>query len=371
MDPLVYTIRISKAEYLGGRFLAAFSLNAVLLLAVQAGMIAAVYSPGVNAQLVGPFRPAAYLTAYLFLSLPNAFFATALQFALALRSGRPMAAYLGSLFIVFMGFFVASLLLFRRGLGTLLDPVGIRFVVEDIAHLWTTIEKNRRLLAFEGIVLQNRLVWIGVACRGARRHVPALSFRASRRSTAEWFRRRAGRARAEPARIGVTRERADLRSAGPALVRLRRARASDARHRVDVVPNASRRAGPDSACFAAFRCCTVPVVLDQMVASGTPLIPTTGQVLSELTGPLTSELSRWVIIPLLIVFFAGELVWRERDAGAGRDRRRDAGAGLGPVPRQVPRTRTRARRVHGAPDDGRDARSGRSSAITTSTSVCT
>ena len=55
---------------------AAFTLNALLLTAVQMGMIAAIYSPGVNAQLIGPFRPAAYLTAYLFLSLPNAFFAT-------------------------------------------------------------------------------------------------------------------------------------------------------------------------------------------------------------------------------------------------------------------------------------------------------
>jgi len=101
---------------------------------VLGGVVPIYNAPGVNAQLIGPFRPAAYLTAYAFLSLPNAFAATAIQFALALRSGRPMAAYLGSLFVVFMGFFVASLLLFRRGLGTLLDPVGIRFVIEDIAQ---------------------------------------------------------------------------------------------------------------------------------------------------------------------------------------------------------------------------------------------
>src|SRR5262249_40544796 len=59
----------------------------------------------------------------------------------------------------------------------------------------------------------------------------------------------------------------------------------------------------------------IPVVLDQMTAGGAPLTPATGQVLKELTGPISSELSRWVIIPLLTVFFAGELVWREREAG--------------------------------------------------------
>ncbi|MEA2463121.1 MAG: type transport system permease protein, partial [Acidobacteriota bacterium] len=64
---------------------------------------------------------------------------------------------------------------------------------------------------------------------------------------------------------------------------------------------------------------TVLVVVDQMASLGTPLVPTTARVLSEMTGGLSAELaaepSRWVIIPLLIVFFAGELVWRERDAG--------------------------------------------------------
>ena len=163
MYPLVYTAPLTKAHYLGGRFLAALILNAVLLLAVQIGALMAVYSPGVNAELIGPFRPIAYLTAYAYVAVPTAIVATAVQFALALRSGRPMAGYLGSLILGFMGFFVASLLLFRRGLGTLLDPIGIRYVIEDIAHLWTTAEKNTRLLAFEGVVLQNRLVWLGIA----------------------------------------------------------------------------------------------------------------------------------------------------------------------------------------------------------------
>src|SRR5262249_662050 len=60
---------------------------------------------------------------------------------------------------------------------------------------------------------------------------------------------------------------------------------------------------------------TIAILLDQMYATGAPLTPTTGQVLKELTAPLASELSRWVIVPMLSIFFAGELVWREREAG--------------------------------------------------------
>ena len=48
MYPLTYTSSVRKADYLGGRFLAAFVLNAIILLAVQAGILLAVYAPGVD-----------------------------------------------------------------------------------------------------------------------------------------------------------------------------------------------------------------------------------------------------------------------------------------------------------------------------------
>jgi hypothetical protein len=165
MDPLTWTAPIRKAEYLGGRFLAALVLNALILLAVPVGILLAVYAPGVPAEVVGPFRPAAYLTAFAIITLPNAFVATALQFALALWSGRPMASYLGSLLLIFMGFFVATIVRFlvMQGLGSLLDPVGINFIVEDLAHEWTPTERQWRLLALEGTVLRNRLLWLGIA----------------------------------------------------------------------------------------------------------------------------------------------------------------------------------------------------------------
>ena len=49
---------------------------------------------------------------------------------------------------------------------------------------------------------------------------------------------------------------------------------------------------------------------------GVPLLPRTAQLLTVLTAPVADNPRLpWVLIPLLIVFYAGELVWRERDAG--------------------------------------------------------
>ena len=316
MYPLVYTAPITKADYLGGRFLAALVLNAVLLLAIQLGILLAVYSPGVNAELIGPFRPAAYLTAYGYISLPTAIAATAIQFLVALRSGRPMASYLGSLLLAFLGFFVASLLLYQRGLGTLLDPVGIRYIVEDIAHLWTTHEKSFRLLTLEGVVLKNRLLWLGIALGVLA--VTYLRFRFAHRSATiwlpRWLRRRDARA-PQPTVIAVPTAPLSApqvaRTFGFALhVRQTFAIAWDSLRTL-----AKSWAGLFLLVFIPLF--SVLVILDQMLSSGSALVPTTGQVLKELTGPITSELSRWVIIPGLTIFFAGELVWREREARLG------------------------------------------------------
>ena len=327
MYPLTWSAPLTRAEYLGGRFLAAFVLNALLLTGVQLGILAAVYSPGVNPELVAPFRAAPYLTAYAFLSLPNALFGTAIQFSLALRSGRPMTSYLGSMFLVFMGFFVASLLLYSRGLGTLLDPIGIRFVVEDIAHLWTSAEQSSRLLALEGIVLRNRLVWIGAGM--AVLAVTWLRFRFAHRVEGGWrlpWRRRG--VTDEQPRSGIAREPVHVPETPRTFGFGMGMRQSFA------IARASFRAIAKSwfglGFFAGIPALTVLVLIDQMFASGAELTPTTGQILKELTGPLSSELSRWVIVPLLTVFFAGELVWREREAGV------DEIADATPIPEWVP-----------------------------------
>jgi ABC-2 type transport system permease protein len=317
MHPLAYTAPVSKSDYLGGRFLAALVLNSLILLAVPAGILLAVYSPGVASEVIGPFRPAAYLTAYAFIALPNAFVATAIQFSLALRSGRAMASYAGSLLLIFMGFFVASLLLFKQGLGTLLDPIGIRFIVEDLAHLWTTVEKSWRLLELEGAVLTNRLLWVGIALGALA--VTCLRFRFAHRTGSTWWRRWKRRRDARsplPAGIGVTA------STPISVPRVRRTFgfAIQARQTLAIGWDSFRtiaKSWAGLALLAGLPLLTVPVVLDQMVSNGVPLVPTTVQVLGELTGPLSNELSRWVIIPLLMVFFAGELVWREREAGLG------------------------------------------------------
>jgi ABC-2 type transport system permease protein len=165
MHPLVYTTPISKADYLGGRFLAAFVLNALILLAVPLGMLAALLFPGVKPEIVGPFRPAVYLSSYGVLALPTAFTFTAVQFTLAALKRRAVVSYLGTvLFFVTVtaAAGVVTNVLQMPILGKLLDPTVRLNVLVLMAGTLTPFEMNTVLIGLERSILANRLLWVGL-----------------------------------------------------------------------------------------------------------------------------------------------------------------------------------------------------------------
>jgi ABC-2 type transport system permease protein len=166
MHPLIYAAPISKADYLGGRFVAAFMLNAVILLAVPLGILAAVYLPGREPGLVGPLRPAVYLTSYGVLALPTAFIFTAVQFSLAALKRRAILSYLGSVLIFVTAGIPAGLILNvlqMPALGQLLDPTCRLTVLILMSDTLTPLEKNSVLIGLESSILANRLLWVCVA----------------------------------------------------------------------------------------------------------------------------------------------------------------------------------------------------------------
>jgi ABC-2 type transport system permease protein len=318
MHPLTYTVPVSKAAHLGGRFLAAFALNALIMLAVPLGVMLAVYLPGVDAAVVGPFRPAAYLTAYAFLALPNAFIGTAVQFACTTLGRRAIASYLGSvllLFVAYGGMFAVLYFLERQELAALLDLFGHIFMTSEAVLGWTPMEKSTRLIELHGALLESRLLWIGISL--AALAFTYLRFRFEHLAVTPWWSRLTRRRNAHaptPAGVGagnaisVPQRRGTF---GPAT----RARQTLAIAWTSFATLAWSRAG--LVVMAAVAAIAVLVLPQNLETMGTPLLPRTEYLLTFLAAPLTNPMTPWVIIPLLTVLWAGELVWRERDAGLG------------------------------------------------------
>jgi ABC-2 type transport system permease protein len=166
MHPLVYTTPISKTDYLGGRFLAALALNALLLLAVPMGILAALIVPGMDPETVGQLRPAVYLSSYGVLALTTALTVTAVQFTLAALTRRTIVSYLGSVLffvIVSIGAGTTINLLKMPTLGNLLDPIGFITILGIMADTWTPLQKETVLIGVDNSVLANRLLWVGLA----------------------------------------------------------------------------------------------------------------------------------------------------------------------------------------------------------------
>ena len=321
MDPIFYSTPVGKTAYLRGRFLAAFVLYAVILLAVPLGLLLAAVVPGPEAELIGPFRPAAYLGAYLSLALPNAFVATAFLFSTALLSRRAIASYLGSLLlfsaVLFSRGFVAGTLEWWE-MAKLLDPFGMA-VLGELSRLWTPLEKSTRLIGLQGGLLANRFLWIGIALGVLT--LTQLRFRLAHHTSGAGFQPERGfLSPAQDATVHVApRVRRTFGFTTHACQMLTVARESFR----EIVMSWGGLVLVGMAALAA-------AGASQIEHMGVPLFATTGRITAFLAAPLTSPQEFFgMMVPLIILIYAGELVWREREACMSET------TGVAPVPEWV------------------------------------
>ncbi len=331
MDQLLFTSPVGKAEHLAGRWLAALLLNALVLLGAQAGSVAAVLIPGLAPELVAPLRLGTYTAAFAYVALPNAVVGTTVQFAVALRSGRPMTSWFASFVLLFLAVPVSGFVAMPLGfptVGRLTDPMGFIAIWNSVLLEWTIAEKYTRSFTLEGAALYNRLVWIGIA--GAvwglmytrfrfayRTPYQAIGWWLGRKRLRSTDKRRANAAQSAPAGARATPSIGGGSAPTPAA-----ARSFDARtrwlqlRRIASMSAVSLLRSPAGLfLLTVFPAFLLLVVTVQLRVLDVPILPRTGYLLSKyLTGATLKPENFWLLVPLLILYFAGELLWRERDA---------------------------------------------------------
>ena len=318
IDSLLYTTPLRKASYLAGRFLGSFAVTALLLLAVPLGLLLATRIPGVDTAILGPFRLEAYLTSYFFFAVPNAFVTAAVLFSLAVLTRSTIAAYAGAAGLFFSAFITNGFIGAKLGnwtLAKLLDPLGFT----PLHALWTSfnpLQKNTLLVALDGSMVSNRLLWLGVALVVLA--LAHLRFRFAYATGGRGWRRAATVADVPAIRwTGLTVPRA--RRVFGLATRMRQLRAVAARSFLELVTSKAWLLVPLTAILFLT---SAAEILE--VELGTPGAATTARVAGILSA---GELVR--LIAVLIAISAGELVWRERDA------RMNAIADVTPVPEWV------------------------------------
>ncbi|MBX2873649.1 MAG: hypothetical protein KTR30_16155 [Saprospiraceae bacterium] len=171
MAPLIFTTPVLKRDYLATRFLGLFLSGLVLFAFVVIGLwLGAMIRSGTEDQ-IGPLWVVNYLWPYLVLAVPNIFLASSFLFLLANLTRSTLATYLGGILLYCLYWFGA--IYFNSpmiagstpatpeglALAALIDPFGLSAFFEQTQY-WEVVERNEALIRLQGLFLLNRLIWV-------------------------------------------------------------------------------------------------------------------------------------------------------------------------------------------------------------------
>jgi ABC-2 type transport system permease protein len=163
MDSITRTAPVSAATYLSARFLGAFVIVCFTFLGAVLGYAAALYMPWVPDGAIGPFRLAAYVLPYFVIAVPNLFVTGAIFYAVASATRSVLATYLSAVVLFLVSVMLPPLMLSSafRSLGALSETFGLLAMWTDAAY-WSNVEQNTLLIPLDGMLLWNRVLWVGI-----------------------------------------------------------------------------------------------------------------------------------------------------------------------------------------------------------------
>ena len=299
---LFFSSPMRKRDFLLGRFCGALAACLLVYAFAIAGLLVAPFMPWIDPEQLGPFSLRPYLWSFLVMMLPNLVFIGALLALLAVTGRSLLIVYLGVIAFFVLGALAKTLVadLDNDWLAAMLDPFGDTAFANSVRY-WSSVELNSRLPEFGGVLLLNRLFWSGV---GIAMIAAAFAlFKPQRTGTGKGWLRRRNRPAASPPRAGAV-------AAAPRVRPPFDAATSRAQFlhglRFDTV--GVLRSVP----FLIMLACAMLnfVVGADMAQSafGTKTYPTTSLMLTALQSSFSATLI------LVTMFYAGELVFKERGA---------------------------------------------------------
>ena len=163
MAEIVLTKPIKPLPYNLGRFFGAYLICLVVFAMVPLGSFIGSLMPWIDQERIGPNGLMMYLTPFVIFSASTIFVFAALFYAAATQFKSAMAVY-----ICAMGLFILYAVAGQvfnepeqRTIRALLDPFGLR-AFGEYSRYWTSFEKNSLVPVLESMILQNRLLWLGI-----------------------------------------------------------------------------------------------------------------------------------------------------------------------------------------------------------------
>ncbi|MCB9698092.1 MAG: hypothetical protein H6738_15035 [Alphaproteobacteria bacterium] len=304
MHPLVHSTPVSRWNLLVPRYLGGLLVSAYLVSGPPLGMLVARALPILEPERIGALNVPGTLLSLLVWLGPNVLFTSALFFAIGSLTRRMFPAYIGGVFL-FVGYLGASAFsdLDDRTIGVLIDPFGST-ALDELTRYWTPAESNTLLPIPTGMGLANRALWTGVGLATL-----LFAFVATPLDEHGW----------QPlARLWRRPKEVEREVSVPVSAPVPRvARRFDLGARLLQLRVLTRRAVGDVIGHRYFWAFVAAALLFELLNAqnigkmyGTETWPVTYKVIEMLEGTLG------LFLVVVTAFYAGELVWQDRDRGS-------------------------------------------------------
>ena len=164
MHTILFSYPFTKIDYIGGKFLSSLLVVVIITLSIVLGIVAASVMPFANQDVLLPFDAMAFVKIYAIYVIPNLFFFGVIVFALVTLTRNISVGFIGVIVLLLISVVVASFTadIDNRYLVALWDPFG-----EEAAgyytKYWTVAEQNTNAIPFEGVIIYNRMLWLGIS----------------------------------------------------------------------------------------------------------------------------------------------------------------------------------------------------------------
>ena len=302
---LLFTKPITKFSYFYGRFCAAFTIALFVLSGSYLGFLLVEFMPFADPERFGEFKLFAYVKPFLMFTIPNTLIMGGILFSVVTFTRNLLFGYLAAVGIAIATGISNSLLIDidNRAIASLLDPSGMN-ALNEITRYWTIHERNLEAVPLSGVLLGNRIIWFAIG-------ISIIAFSYFKFGFAQFA-------------SGGSKK---VRKLGDRLVTVYKSTTLVRLKLPEVAQNFSFKAYLGSFWTqvklefgylvknVAFIVIMIIGVIALLVSA-----PQMGKIYDTATYPVTYNVlstaygAFQIFILLIIVFFAGSLVWKERDA---------------------------------------------------------
>lgn len=164
MQQIVFSSPIRKHEYLLGKYIGATLMALIPLLGVSFGFIIGSMMPWVQAETLGPLMLNGHVLGFVGFAIPNVIFMSSIIYSIAIFSKNQIGPFLSALGLLVLYIVSGTLLenLDNQWVSIFSDPFGLA-PFSATSRYYTVADKNIHGVALSGDFLINRILWIAIS----------------------------------------------------------------------------------------------------------------------------------------------------------------------------------------------------------------